>query len=219
MSSISEKTVGRLCQYRRYLTELAADGVSSVYSHQIASCTGGSSAQVRRDIMALGYSGSPTKGYIVADLAESIAEYLDAPEGQRVALVGIGNLGRALLAFFANRRPRLSIVAAFDSDASKAGRVIHGCRCYADYDMARVIEKERVAIGIIAVPVEAARRVADDLVAAGVRGLLNFAPAPLEAPKHVYVEDIDVTMSLEKVAFFSRRNAEAGRPATADGSS
>jgi len=186
---------------------LRDSGVQSVYSHQLASMAGCTAAQVRRDLMAVGYSGTPTRGYDVSALLASIGAHLDAPEGQNAALVGVGNLGRAILAFFAGRRPRLSIVAAFDSDHYKTNRVIQGCRCYPVEDIAQVVRNNRIEVGIITVPATEAQEVADRLVGAGVRGILNFAPAALRVRPDIYVETMDITVSLEKVAFFARRGA------------
>ncbi len=155
--------------------------------------------------MVLGCTGSPTHGYDVDCLIESVAQVLDAPEGQRVALVGIGNLGRAVLAYFVGRRPKLSIVAAFDKDPQKVERVTHGCPCLPMDSLGKTIREKCIEVGIITVPAGAAQEVADTLCEAGVMGLLNFAPVRLWVPSTVYVEDIDVTMSLEKVAFFARQ--------------
>lgn len=173
---------------------------------------GVTAAQVRRDMMAVGYSGSPTRGYDVRALADSIGDFLDAPEGQGVALVGIGNLGRAIMAYFTGRRPRLSIIAAFDNDPTKIDRVIHGCRCYAFSELPEVVRSNKISIAILSVPSGEAQNVADVLVRAGVTGILNFAPMPVRVPPGVYVEDIDMTMSLEKVAFFARQGRS--NPAT-----
>jgi len=121
-----------------------------------------------------------------------------------LALVGVGNLGRAMLAYFQGRRPRLSIVAAFDSDPAKYGRVIQGCRCYSLDQMEEIVRDARITVGVITVPASEAQRIANRLVSSGVTGIINYAPVPLWAPPHVYVEDIDMTMSLEKVAYFAR---------------
>lgn len=207
MPLTSVKTIGRLSLYRRLLHDLAGQGVKYVYSHQLAAMAGGTAAQVRRDMMAVGYNGSPTKGYDVQELIRSIARCLDAQNGQGAALVGIGNLGRAIMTFFAGRRPHLAIQAAFDVDPYKVNRVIHGCRCYPIADLLRVIEEQDIRVAIISVPAGEAQSVADQLVRAGVRGILNFAPVPLRVPPDVYVEDIDMTMSLEKVAYFSRKSS------------
>ena len=202
---VSGKTIGRLSLYRRVLYGLLADGERSIYSHQLAVFVGGTAAQVRRDVMAVGYTGSPTRGYDIPELTRAIGSYLDASQGQSVALVGVGNLGKAILSYFSGRRPRLSIEAAFDTDPGKINRVVHGCRCYGMSDLERVVQGRGIELGILTVPADQAQGVAENLVRAGVRGILNFAPVRLSLPEDVYVEDIDMTMSLEKVAFFARK--------------
>ena len=127
---ISQKTIARLSLYRRLLQEVAAKGTRNIYSHQMAAIAGTTAAQVRRDWMVIGYTGSPAHGYEVADVIAAISKFLDPAAEQKVALVGIGNLGRAILVYFTGRRPKLSIAAAFDTDPHKVNRVIHGCRCY-----------------------------------------------------------------------------------------
>jgi redox-sensing transcriptional repressor len=207
----SEPTVGRLCLYRGLLAGLERDGVDSIYSHQLAALAGGAPSRVRRDLMAVGYDGSPTRGYVVLDLLESIGRFLDAPQREGVALVGVGNLGRALMAFFAGRRPNLAIVAAFDSDPDKAGRVIHGRRCYGMDSLGEVVRANGIRVAILSVPAGEAQGVADQLIRAGVRGLLNFAPVRLNVPAGVFVENMDMAVSLEKVAYFARQSeAEEG---------
>jgi len=201
---VSEQTIGRLSLYRRLLDAMREQGVQNVYSHQLAERTRVSAAQVRRDLMALGYSGSSRHGYDVRDLLEAVGEFMDAPSGQRMALVGVGNLGRALLAYFIGRRPKLSIAAAFDRDPAKIGRVIHGCRCYPGEKLQEVVRREGITIAIITVPAGEAPAVAKACVAAGVRGLLNFAPVQLNLGPSTCVSNVDLTMSLETVAFFSR---------------
>jgi len=175
-----------------------------VYSHQLAKAAGVTPAQVRRDMMDIGYNGSPIHGYNVTELIKSIDDFLDAPEGQRAMLVGIGNLGRALISYFAGRRPQLTLVAAFDRDPRKVNRVIHGTRCYPDKRIAKVVKAKGISIAIIAVPASEAQAVAKKCVKAGIKGILNFAPVPLHVPEHIYVLDTDISMALEKVAFFAR---------------
>jgi len=213
MQYVSEKNLGRLSLYRRLLNRLQAEGTRSIYSHELARMAGGTAAQVRRDLMAVGSVGSPKRGYNVRELIDRIGEFLDAPEGEGVALVGAGNLGRAIMAYFSGRRPKLSIVAAFDTDPSKVNRVIHGCRSYPVEEMEEVVRRDGLRVGIITVPAKEAQGVADMLVAAGVRGILNFAPTPLRVGPDVHVEDIDMTMSLEKVAFYARKHALEREPA------
>lgn len=204
MPQVSDRTIGRLSLYRRLLDELQATGVAHAYSHHLAGLAGVTAAQVRRDLMVVGYSGSPAKGYDVQQLSMSIGSFLDAPVRQGVALVGVGNLGRAILAYFTGRRPNLAIVASFDTDAKKINRFLHGCPCYPMEELGRVVGEMDIRVAIIAVPSTEAQAVTDMLVRSGVRSLVNFAPTPLRVPAHVYVEDIDITTSLEKVAYFAR---------------
>lgn len=199
------KTIGRLSQYRRLLGLQLGAGRVNVYSHELAQMAGVTAAQVRRDLMAVGATGSPTKGYDVAGLIECVGQVLDDPDGQLAAVVGVGNLGRALLTFFQGRRPKLSIVAAFDTDPAKTGRVICGCRCHPIEALGETIARQRISVGLLAVPAGAAQSVAAELEAAGVRGILNFAPIPLRVGPDTFTEDIDMTMALERVAYFGRQ--------------
>ena len=192
---VSPKTISRLSLYRRLLGHSVAQRIDRIYSHELARCAGISAAQVRRDIMTLGYSGTPNTGYEVQALIDNISEHIDAPEGQQVALVGVGNLGQALLSYFSTgRRTNLRIVAAFDTASTKTGRVLYGCRCYRPEEMAQVAQRERISVGIIAVPAEAAQETADQLVQAGATGILNFAPVPIKVPAGVYVENMEITI-------------------------
>lgn len=205
MGLISPKVIGRLSLYRRVLHELVAGGQSHVFSHELARLAGVTAAQVRRDVMAVGYSGSPVRGYEIASLIESIAAMLDAGQGDSVALVGLGNLGRAVLDYLGGRRSKMRLAAAFDVDPAKVNRVVHSVRCYPMEELASVVESQAIASAVVTVPASAAQEVSDRLVSAGVRGILNFAPARLRVPEGVFVEDVDMAMALEKVAYFSRQ--------------
>ena len=205
----SDKTIGRLCLYRRLLKELAAKGETHVYSHALAALARCSPAQVRRDVMTVGYSGTPAKGYEILQLMESIGEFLDAKEGERVVVVGVGNLGRALLAHFTARSSGFNLVAGFDTDPERVNRVICGCRCYPLEQLETVIGRERVEVGVITVPPEAAQETARRLCSAGVRALVNFAPVRVWVPGGVYVENVDLVTTLERAAFFAKEAATA----------
>lgn len=205
---VSEKTIERLSLYRRILLQVRADGAGTIFSHELAAAVQANAAQVRRDIMQLGCIGVPNGGYRVGDLLDSIDEFLYPPTYQKVALVGVGNLGRAILSHFAGRWRRLSIRAAFDKDPAKVGREFSGCPCHAVEAMPRVVSELGISLGVLAVPAGQAQGAADLLCAAGVKGLLNFAPVRLQAPASVYVENVDLTSALDKVAFFARKRAE-----------
>ena len=207
---VSEKTIGRLSRYRRLLAGLLAENRQNIYSHELASLAGGTAPQVRRDLMAIGYSGSPAKGYEVADLAKSINSFLDNPDGTRGVVVGAGNLGRAIMSYFESRRPKLTIAASFDSDPNKIGSEICNRPCYDIADLKTIAAKMDIRLGVITVPVEIAQEIGEKLVDAGVTGILNFAPKRLHLPPHVYVEHVDLTTSMEKVAYFVQSGTHPG---------
>lgn len=205
MNGMTERTVERLSLYRRLAANLLADKVSHVFSHDIGRALGITAAQVRRDMMVIGFTGSPTRGYDVELLKEAITQAMDAPAAQGVALVGVGNLGRAFLSYFTGRHPKMAVTAAFDADPEKVGRVINGCRCHAISEIPAVVEELGIRTVIVAVPAEHAQAVTDAFVAAGVTGVLNFAPVRLRVSPSVFVEHVDLTMFLEKTGFFARQ--------------
>jgi len=204
MLRISGKTIGRLSLYRRCLLGLGEEGAGHVFSHELARLAGVTATQVRRDLMTVGCTGSPVRGYEVDRLISGISQVLDSKRGEAVSLVGLGNLGRAILDYLGGRRGKLRIAAAFDIDPAKVSRVVHNCRCYSMDELAEVIERQEIESAIVTVPAGAAQEVADRLVAAGIRGILNFAPVRLRVPAGVFVEDVDMAMALEKVAYFAR---------------
>lgn len=200
--AIPVNTLGRLSLYRRLLLEQLATGNRHVYSHQLASLAVSSAPQVRRDLMTIGFTGSPRKGYSIQDLVEAINAVLARSVDTAVALVGVGNLGRAILAYYGNRQP-IRFAAAFDRAPEKTGRILHGCRCYPVEQMADVIAREGIHVGVVAVPSSEAQGVVDQLVLAGVKGILNFAPIRLRVPAGLYVENVDLMVALDRVAYFA----------------
>lgn len=205
MITVPHRTVGRLTLYWRTLRDLGPESRSSIFSHDLASKAGVSAAQVRRDLMVVGCTGTPAHGYDVRKLREHIEAFLFPSAEQRVALAGVGNIGRALLKFFSGRRPTLRIVASFDKNPEKYDRLIGGCPCHSIEMAESIIRELGITVGIVAVPTEEAQFVSNLFVAAGVHGILNFARTPLQVPPDVYVEDIDLAMFLDKVAYFARR--------------
>jgi len=204
-SVLSAKAIGRLCIYRRILEEWEGSGKTRAFSHELAGAAGQTAVLVRRDLMGIGYAGSPNRGYDVGALQHAIGDLLDRHETQNVALVGVGNLGKALLDYFQGLRPNLRIPAAFDSDPEKVGGEVGDARTHHVDDLARVIEEFSIGVAVLTVPSEAAQETADRLIAAGVRSLLNFTRVRLRTPPGIYVENVDISMSLEKVAYFARR--------------
>ena len=214
-TGISKRVIERLSEYRSTLDEFDINQTRSeprsIYSHELAKMCGVTAAQVRRDLMTIGFSGSSSKGYDVSELQQTVGDFLGFNEERRMVLVGIGHLGRALLDFFANRNPKLILCAAFDVNEMRINRVIHGVRCYSVSELTKVVMDERASMGIITVPDTEAQKVASALVDGGVSGLLNFAPVQLRVPNHVFVENLNISTILEKVAYFAGQSAEKER--------
>ncbi len=204
MASISVRSVRRLSLYRRFLQESQAAGKRHLFSHDIAATTGASPAQVRRDLMEVSGHGSPRQGYNVAELIDALSRFLDAGTPQPVILVGLGNLGRAVLAYFAGRHPKLRITLTFDIDPAKTGRLLNGCPCHCADKIPELCPAHGITMAILTVPAAEAQPVADRLVSAGIRGIINFAPVTLRVPPGVFVDTMDFACSLETVAFFLR---------------
>lgn len=207
MLSASAKTVARLSLYRRILTDCAARGVRSIYSHELAQALQITATQVRRDLMVVGFSGSPNKGYDVEALLGSIRTMLDRAGGEQVALVGVGNLGRAILSYFQGRYANLNVAAAFDQDPALHGRLIHGLTIQPMAKLGEMVAANGIRTAILTVPAGEAQRVAEELIRVGIRGILNFAPLTLRVPEHIYIRTVDIAMKLETVAFFARQDA------------
>ena len=203
--NIPEKTVERLALYRRLLSGLKEKGLEHLYSHQLAEFTRNTPAQIRRDIMMSGYVAKTRKGYEIDDLIRKIDETLSVSKQQKIALIGIGNLGSAILSYFNNQHSALSIVAAFDNDSTKVNRVIAGCPTYPLKELEHKVKEEKIELAIITVPGQHAQDVADKLERAGISGILNFAPVPLKLPDTIYTDRIDITTAIEKVAYFANR--------------
>ncbi|MBK9129323.1 MAG: redox-sensing transcriptional repressor Rex [Phycisphaerales bacterium] len=204
---VSPRMLERLSAYRRLLAKWIAEKRERIYSHELGALAGATPAQVRRDVMTIGFTGSPARGYDATGLLQRIGELLDPQEPVRVALLGVGFLGRAVLDYFSGRSPNYAIVAAFDVSSEKVGRVIHGVRCYHIEELDEQAREQAIDLGVIAVPAPVAQSVAERACRAGLRGLLNFAPAKLHVPPEVHVENVDLAVSLEKVAFFARHGS------------
>ena len=214
IEAVPYRTIGRLTLYWRILRDLASERKTYIYSHDLALKSRVTAAQVRRDLMVLGYSGTPARGYDVNKLREHIEAFVFPSSEQKAIIAGVGNIGRALLKFFLGRRPTLKVVASLEVNPEKFGRMIHGCPCHSIENAAQVIRDQGITVGIIAVPDNEAQYVADVFVDAGIRGILNFARTALHVPAGVYVEDIDLAMSMDRVAFFARQSLKSERPAS-----
>lgn len=202
---LPEKTVERLSEYRRTLLNYLSTGKTHIYSHELAQLHHFTAVQVRRDIMFIGYSSMQRKGYDVRELIDVIGRIIDSKDGMNVAVVGIGNLGRAITTYFVGKRSKLNIVAAFDIDPGKIDRIISGVKCYPLNKLSEISKEMDIHIAILTVPADSAMVTAEKLVVAGVRGILNFTTIPLNVPSNVFLEEYDMITSLEKVAYFVKK--------------
>ena len=205
MKEISGKTIERLALYRRLLSGLREKGLVHLYSHQLAEFTQTTAVQVRRDIMMTGYTANARKGYELEALIKKIDETISIPVKQNIALIGVGNLGRAILSYFNSQHSALRIVGAFDNDPAKVARTISGCPCFKINEISNKIKELNITLAIITVPGRDAQGVTEIIAHAGIKGILNFAPVPLKLPNTIYCERIDITTAIEKVAYFANK--------------
>lgn len=205
---LPEKTVERLSEYRRTLFECLAKGKTHIYSHELARLHNNTAVQVRRDLMLIGYSSMKKKGYDAQELIDVIGKIIDSKNGLNVAVIGMGNLGRAVTTYFIGKRPKLNIVATFDVDTNKTNRVISGVNCFHIKDLKEKIKSSNISIAIIASPPDTASEIAETLIMAGIKGILNFTTTPLNVPDSVFLEEYDMITSIEKVAYFVKEQAK-----------
>ncbi len=204
---IPERTVTRLSIYLRCLEELVADGQRAVSSKQLAERFGLNSAQVRKDLAHFGQFGVRGLGYYTETLKHSLEQILGLKRQWEVALVGLGNLGSALLNYkgFETRGFRISVV--FDIDPQKVGRRIGKVSVLHVDKIAPVLRRRGIKIAIIAIPAVGAQAVTEKLVAAGVNSILNFAPTHLAVPRGVKVQNVDISIMLKTLSFHTIRSS------------
>jgi redox-sensing transcriptional repressor len=206
MNRLPGKTVERLSEYRRQLLGCLAENKNYIFSHDLAALLHITAVQVRRDLMLIGYSSVLRKGYDVKELIDTIGRIIDSGEGLNVAIIGIGNLGRAVTGYFRGKRSRLNVVASFDNDPQKVNKVVSGVKCYHVQDMEQIIKDLNIKIAIMTVPADYAKSILEQVVRFGIKGILNFTTVPLKVPSSVYLEEYDMITSMEKVAYFVKEN-------------
>jgi len=211
-ANISESTVRRLSHYYRVLEEVEAEGKRMISSHRLAEREGITSAQVRKDLSYFGSFGRRGLGYNVAHLREEIRTILGLERRWRVAVVGAGNIGAALIAYRGFEKQGFDVVAVFDRDDARIGARVGGFTVQDVDALPATVAREKVDVGVIATPLRAAQEVADALVAAGVRGILNFAPRKLFVPPDVTLRTVDMTMEFESLSFALSQPRPARRP-------
>lgn len=198
---VSDSTVRRLSLYLRILEEVEGEGTGTISSEELADRSGTTAAQVRKDLSLFGSFGKRGLGYAVQQLAEELREILGLDRPWRVALVGAGRIGSALFEYAGFRRRGFDIVAVLDADPRKQGKRWGHVTVRDTSEVAQALRNERVDIVILAVPAEAVPDVLDQVVEAGVKGILNFAPMQLRVPADVAVKDVNMVMELEALSF------------------
>jgi redox-sensing transcriptional repressor len=205
---IPDETVRRLPVYLRGLMVSADQGHEHISSQALADFVGVDAWQIRKDLSYFGDFGTPGVGYSIEKLARGIKKTLRLDTIRRAALIGVGDLGSALLSYPGFRIYGLDIVAAFDIDPTKVGEVVNGVEIETAAKIDTLRQRE-IMLAIVAVPRAAAQATVDQLVAAGVRGILNFAPSKLVAPKRVKVITLDIAMELARLPYYIPRADQA----------
>ncbi len=201
---ISELTTNRLSVYLRCLNLLVAENIKTVSSETLASRFHLNSAQIRKDLAYFGEFGVRGVGYYVEDLQATLTKILGLDTEHRVGIVGAGRLGTALADYYGFKRSNFNVVALFDTSQEKVGQRIGNAKVLV-YDFARFAETVRemmIDVAVIAVPADFAQEVFDVIIKAGVKAVLNFAPAALQSKQDTKLKTVDLTISLESLSYF-----------------
>ncbi|MEA4931240.1 MAG: redox-sensing transcriptional repressor Rex [Anaerolineaceae bacterium] len=201
-SSIPEVVVERLPIYIQKLNQFLREGRESVSSHEMAEALGVSSAQIRKDLSLFGGFGKQGTGYIVINLLESLRSILNLNQIWEVVLVGVGNLGQALLSYQGFSRKGFEIVLAFDNNPKIIGQTYAGIVVQDVMEMQNNICPRGVPIAILTVPAANAQEMADQLIRCGVKAILNYTPVTLKVPEDVRLANIDPVLSLQTFAYY-----------------
>jgi redox-sensing transcriptional repressor len=199
--SVPKAVVNRLSLYLRELEHLVRDGHATTSSTQLGGVLGFTDAQVRKDLAYFGHFGYPGIGYRCEELIAAIRRILGTDQQWNVALIGAGNLGRALLGYKGFQQRGFHFVAAFDSDSSKVGTKIEGIEVHHLDRLPEMAQQNRIRLALLAVPAFAAQSVADRLVEVGIDGILNFAPVTISLPAGMSQIGVDLAIELEQLAF------------------
>lgn len=208
---ISELTTNRLSVYLRCLNELASAGIKTVSSQELAEQFNLNSAQIRKDLGYFGEFGVRGTGYFINDLRAHLTKILGLDRPHHVGIVGAGRLGTALANYNGLSKSNFAVVALFDNDEEKIGRQVGPDRIpvHDVKKIAMVVRDKDIDVAVIATPARVAQRVLNQITAAGVKAVLNFAPAPLTARLGVKVKTVDLTTSLESLSYFLARPQSA----------
>jgi redox-sensing transcriptional repressor len=199
---IPRKAVYRLSLYLRCLQRLKANGIQTVSSEALATAARVKSTQLRKDLTYFGQFGTRGLGYDVEELSKMISDLLGTNSLQPVVLIGVGNLGLALLTYRGFEQEGFEIVAAFDQDAAKKREKVTETTVYPMERLPEIVKKRGVRMAILTVPAAAAQEVANEVIEAGITGILNFAPIVLHVPDEVMVNNVNLAIELENLSYF-----------------
>ena len=202
--------VGRVSLYLRQLETFQRQGCSTISSNQLGAPLSIKNAQVRKDLAFFGQFGHPGIGYRIDELISALRKILGINRDWPLALVGLGNLGRALLKYRGFRSRRFQIVAVFDSDPRKIGQTHDGLTVEPIESLRKAVATHKISLGLLCVPADAAQRVADQMIASGITGILNFAPVPLTVPPGVNIVAVDLSIQLENLAYKAQKSQDGG---------
>lgn len=202
MKRIPEVTVERLVKYLRFVEEMEKEGMRNLTAKQIAESLGLNPHLVRKDLAYFGQFGKRGKGYETEKLRETLRKIMGLDKRWKVALVGVGNLGSALLRYPGFKERGFEVICAFDASPQKIGKQIEDVKIESMDRMEELIGKKDIKIAILAIPKEAAEEVSDRLVKAGIMGILNFAPRHLQYSYPFRVLNVDLSLYLESLTFY-----------------
>jgi redox-sensing transcriptional repressor len=198
---VPKGVVSRLSLYLREILYLQHAGHATTSSSQLGQHLGFTDAQVRKDLAYFGHFGQPGVGYRCDELVHAIRSILGTDREWTVAMVGVGNLGQALLGYKGFASQGFRIVAAFDIDPEMVGQQVNEVPVYGFDQLEQVVREQSIELGLVAVPAAAAQQVATRLVEAGVAGILNFAPVTLNLPNEVSLVGVDLATELQQLCF------------------
>ena len=204
LANLPPNTVERLSLYRRRLLNFPFEEKPFIHSHQLAHLLKINPAHIRRDLMLMGFSGDVHKGYDIRKLIKKIGQTIDCVQVQKVAFVGIGDLGRTVAEYFNNAETRLKVAATFRLTEEPKVQ-FSDVQCYNISKMKSIIKKEGIELIVLAVPPSYAKEISKTIIAAGVKGILNFTSVHLEVPEHIYIEEYDMISKLEKLSYFTNK--------------
>ena len=210
-TKVSNAIIRRLPRYRRYLGYLQTKGIKKISSNELSEMIGYTASQIRQDLNTFGEFGQQGYGYEVDRLYKEINKILGLDREYKTVVVGCGNLGQAITNYTYYYKIGFNIIGLFDANPKIVGNVINDVEVMDSAELEEYVRREKIDIGIICVNRENAQKVADELVAGGVKGIWNFAPIDLDIPENVALESVHLSVSLHALSFMIKSMNEEGR--------